>query len=54
MERIIPLNTRERGCKRDVGTKSETHVHIGSGRRSEGVGGGGVEGGGGGRVGVKP
>jgi len=29
IEKIIPLNERERECKRDVGTESETHVHIG-------------------------
>jgi len=29
MERIILLNERERKCKRDVETASETHVHIG-------------------------
>jgi len=40
MERIIPLNEKERECKRDVGTESETHVHIVSGRRSQN---GGVE-----------
>ena len=29
MERMTPSNERERVCRRDVGTKSETHVQIG-------------------------
>jgi len=29
MERILPLNEIETECRRDVGTESETHMHIG-------------------------
>ena len=44
MERRILLNENEREYKRDVGTESETHVHIGYGEEVSKRGGGGVEG----------